>query len=288
MKKLATSIQSQETAIVQKLSQKAENILNESLAQNNILNYNKKNVKYYVYRIKNIISQNIYFGSTNNPRRRWREHILDLELGRHINQKMRDDFCKFNIDSFRFKILKVFETADEMLAWEQLLISMYYGRSNCCNRDIITNKAKPLTYTIVVAEHKSYKRNKSKKTQGSITKIKGWGDYISIHAASKDLEISKKIIRSIINTSKKTVDGWFFVSKNATINNVSVTPTLMTYQESFVHRFTVGQKLCHAKFGEGTVLGLEGSGADARAQINFPRHGLKWLALAVAKLTPVP
>jgi DNA helicase-2/ATP-dependent DNA helicase PcrA len=52
--------------------------------------------------------------------------------------------------------------------------------------------------------------------------------------------------------------------------------------------FKVGQKLFHAKFGEGTVLSLEGSGDDARAQINFPRHGLKWLALSIAKLTPLP
>ena len=37
----------------------------------------------------------------------------------------------------------------------------------------------------------------------------------------------------------------------------------------------------------GKVLTVEGSGADARAQINFPRHGTKWLALSVAKLTPV-
>ena len=49
-----------------------------------------------------------------------------------------------------------------------------------------------------------------------------------------------------------------------------------------------GQKVFHAKFGEGTVLTLEGAGDDARAQINFPRHGTKWLALSVAKLTPVP
>ena len=48
------------------------------------------------------------------------------------------------------------------------------------------------------------------------------------------------------------------------------------------------QKVFHAKFGEGTVTALEGNGDDARAQINFPRHGVKRLALAVAKLTPVP
>jgi DNA helicase-2/ATP-dependent DNA helicase PcrA len=50
----------------------------------------------------------------------------------------------------------------------------------------------------------------------------------------------------------------------------------------------IGLKVFHAKFGEGTVLALEGSGDDARAQINFPRHGVKWLALSVAKLTPLP
>ena len=48
-----------------------------------------------------------------------------------------------------------------------------------------------------------------------------------------------------------------------------------------------GQSVLHAKFGEGVILTLEGRGADARAHINFGRHGSKWLALAVAKLTPV-
>ncbi|MBK7050451.1 MAG: UvrD-helicase domain-containing protein [Rhodoferax sp.] len=53
------------------------------------------------------------------------------------------------------------------------------------------------------------------------------------------------------------------------------------------HGLRAGMKVFHAKFGEGSVLSLEGVGDDARAQINFPRHGVKWLALSVAKLTPV-
>jgi DNA helicase-2/ATP-dependent DNA helicase PcrA len=59
-------------------------------------------------------------------------------------------------------------------------------------------------------------------------------------------------------------------------------------KEAPAHGLAVQQKVFHAKFGEGTVLTLEGTGDDARAQINFPRHGTKWLALSVAKLTPVP
>jgi DNA helicase-2/ATP-dependent DNA helicase PcrA len=49
----------------------------------------------------------------------------------------------------------------------------------------------------------------------------------------------------------------------------------------------VGQTVFHTKFGEGVVVTLEGRGADARAQVQFGRHGSKWLALAIAKLTPV-
>ena len=49
----------------------------------------------------------------------------------------------------------------------------------------------------------------------------------------------------------------------------------------------VGQSVFHAKFGEGVVMTLEGSGNDARAQVNFGRHGAKWLALAIARLTPI-
>jgi len=48
-----------------------------------------------------------------------------------------------------------------------------------------------------------------------------------------------------------------------------------------------GQSVFHTKFGEGVIVTLEGSGDDARAQINFGRHGMKWLALSVAKLTPI-
>ena len=48
-----------------------------------------------------------------------------------------------------------------------------------------------------------------------------------------------------------------------------------------------GMSVFHNKFGEGRVLSVEGVGPDARAQVNFSRHGVKWLALSVARLTPI-
>ena len=53
------------------------------------------------------------------------------------------------------------------------------------------------------------------------------------------------------------------------------------------HGLRSGQGVFHTKFGEGVVITIEGQGEDARAQVNFGRHGMKWLALSVAKLTPV-
>jgi DNA helicase II / ATP-dependent DNA helicase PcrA len=53
------------------------------------------------------------------------------------------------------------------------------------------------------------------------------------------------------------------------------------------HGIAAGMQVFHNKFGEGAVISVEGAGDDARAQVKFGRHGIKWLALSVAKLTPV-
>ncbi|MDO9610968.1 MAG: 3'-5' exonuclease [Serpentinimonas sp.] len=53
------------------------------------------------------------------------------------------------------------------------------------------------------------------------------------------------------------------------------------------HGICSGMAVFHQKFGQGKVLAVEGRGDDARAHVSFTRHGSKWLALAVAKLTPL-
>jgi len=47
-----------------------------------------------------------------------------------------------------------------------------------------------------------------------------------------------------------------------------------------------GQRVQHAKFGEGVVLNYEGQGAHARVQVNFEAAGCKWLVVAYANLQP--
>ena len=48
--------------------------------------------------------------------------------------------------------------------------------------------------------------------------------------------------------------------------------------------FRMGQRVAHALFGEGVVMGLEGRGEHAHVQVNFEQSGAKWLVLAYAKL----
>lgn len=48
--------------------------------------------------------------------------------------------------------------------------------------------------------------------------------------------------------------------------------------------YKLGQRVKHAKFGEGTIINLEGSGEHTRLQIAFQGEGVKWLVASYAKL----
>jgi DNA helicase-2/ATP-dependent DNA helicase PcrA len=49
----------------------------------------------------------------------------------------------------------------------------------------------------------------------------------------------------------------------------------------------IGESVSHQKFGEGVIVNIEGSGGNARAHINFGKHGMKLLDLGIAKLEKV-
>ena len=66
----------------------------------------------------------------------------------------------------------------------------------------------------------------------------------------------------------------------------AATPAASSGQTS-ANGLRIGQNVEHAKFGLGVIVSAEGRGAEARVQVNFGAHGMKWLALEYAKLTPV-
>ncbi|HXW09521.1 MAG TPA: DNA helicase II [Steroidobacteraceae bacterium] len=59
------------------------------------------------------------------------------------------------------------------------------------------------------------------------------------------------------------------------------------FQDEAPGGLRLGQRVRHAKFGDGVVLNLEGQGANARVQVNFERQGTKWLMMGYAHLEVV-
>jgi DNA helicase-2/ATP-dependent DNA helicase PcrA len=71
-----------------------------------------------------------------------------------------------------------------------------------------------------------------------------------------------------------------------------IAPDFSRSKDSFIMKktrdsgsgFRIGQNVMHPKFGSGVIVDAEGQGGDARVQVNFGSQGVKWLAVAVAKL----
>ncbi|PIE44267.1 MAG: DNA helicase II [Gammaproteobacteria bacterium] len=59
--------------------------------------------------------------------------------------------------------------------------------------------------------------------------------------------------------------------------------SLFSQMEQNDHGFRLGQRVLHAKFGEGVIMNCEGQGQHARVQVNFA-DGMKWLVLSYANL----
>lgn len=51
--------------------------------------------------------------------------------------------------------------------------------------------------------------------------------------------------------------------------------------------YKLGQRVSHARFGEGTILSFDGDGDRAQVEIRFKAHGTKRLMLGYANLTPL-
>ena len=79
--------------------------------------------------------------------------------------------------------------------------------------------------------------------------------------------------------------GYYDPPRGAFSSRPAVPPTPVPPRKN-AGGLQVGQLVSHARFGKGVIIAAEGSGADARVQINFGDAGIKWLLLGVAKLEP--
>ena len=68
------------------------------------------------------------------------------------------------------------------------------------------------------------------------------------------------------------------------VTNALLTKKMINNEENQSKELTLGRRVLHAKFGEGVILNLEGSGTHMRIQVNFEKEGSKWLVASYANL----
>ncbi|HHX8315563.1 TPA: DNA helicase II [Vibrio diabolicus] len=90
-----------------------------------------------------------------------------------------------------------------------------------------------------------------------------------------------RFIRELPETCLDEVRMKAQVSRLSSSGRFSQTAVKENFNET---GFSLGSRVMHPKFGEGTIINFEGSGPQSRVQIAFNGEGIKWLVTAYARL----
>ncbi|HHF3262247.1 DNA helicase II [Vibrio diabolicus] len=90
-----------------------------------------------------------------------------------------------------------------------------------------------------------------------------------------------RFIRELPETCLDEVRMKAQVSRPSSSGRFSQTAVKENFNET---GFSLGSRVMHPKFGEGTIINFEGSGPQSRVQIAFNGEGIKWLVTAYARL----
>ena len=79
---------------------------------------------FVIYRIKNLINNKVYIGSSTDVETRWRhhKHASFNENDHHYNYPLMKAFRKYGIDNFLFEIVETVDTIEEMIKRENAWI----------------------------------------------------------------------------------------------------------------------------------------------------------------------
>ncbi|XKM12910.1 DNA helicase II [Orbaceae bacterium ac157xtp] len=139
--------------------------------------------------------------------------------------------------------------------------------------------------------------------------------YVGITRARKKLTLSLSEIRRLYGKQERNMPSRFLAEiPNNLLKDLSYHGKISTYQNdaalqgqpettsynskiieqqraSFFKKqtqndgFSLGKRVSHARFGEGTIVNIEGEGEHKRVQIAFQKEGIKWLVVKLANLT---
>lgn len=85
-----------------------------------------------VYKIRNVVNEHFYIGSSVQCEKRWRVHRRMLKNNKHHNVPLQRAWNKYGEAAFVFDVIIVCDR-DELKSEESRLLEEYFGHSECYN-----------------------------------------------------------------------------------------------------------------------------------------------------------
>lgn len=90
-------------------------------------------MKNVIYKIRNVINDHYYVGSTVDSRKRFWAHRKALRAGNHDCVHLQRAWVKYGEDCFRFEIVQQLASKEELYPAEQKLLDEHFGKEYCYN-----------------------------------------------------------------------------------------------------------------------------------------------------------
>ena len=84
-----------------------------------------------IYRIRNVINDKCYYGSSTNLNKRWKyEHLKALQQNKHYNKHLQNAWNKYHEANFVFEIVEIVLDKSKILEREQAYLDAKAGEYN--------------------------------------------------------------------------------------------------------------------------------------------------------------
>ena len=90
-------------------------------------------MKNVIYKIRNVVNEHYYIGSTVDSRKRFWSHRKDLRLGQHVCVHLQRAWNKYGEDCFKFEIVEQLDSREALLPAEQKWLDEHFGARYCYN-----------------------------------------------------------------------------------------------------------------------------------------------------------
>jgi group I intron endonuclease len=90
-------------------------------------------MKNVIYKIRNVVNNKFYVGSTVDARVRFQAHKRNLKNNKHQSPHMQAAWNKYGEDCFKFEVVEKVDCSENLLIAEQVWLDEHAGKSYCYN-----------------------------------------------------------------------------------------------------------------------------------------------------------